>query len=572
MVRRLFVAILALTVLALGGLAVLLVGVARDRLLHAVEGQLRSDIVLLRYAVQAEPRPEALGPALRRSAEALGARFTIIGPDGRVLADSHANPSSTGDHNARPEIKAARTAGRGLEIRHSDTVGERLMYLAEPLDPSRPEGAVVRAAISVAEVDAQLGSLRVGALAGVTVVGLAVAGLGIMAARRLAAPLRDVQDVAEAMASGDLERRAPLSGRDEAAAVGRALNRLAQELSSQLERLRAERARLEATFASLDDGVLTLDGEGRILHLNAAASTLFGFASAAPSGVRLWEVVRFPGLEEGIRRALQERRPFQSTVDMGPRTLSLRLGPVREGSGAVLVARDVTEDRRYDELRREFVANASHELRTPLTMIQGYVETLVDGAWRDPARAPEFLEVIDKNVRRLADIVRDLLDLSRLESGGEVVAARPVDAGALLERVRDAYAPMAGARRQTLAVDPPAAVSFQADPILLERALANLVDNAIKYTPEGGSVRLGAERRGDRMLLRVTDTGIGVPPEDLGRIFERFYRVDKSRSREMGGTGLGLSIVKHIAQLHGGDVAVESSPGRGSVFTITLPA
>jgi two-component system phosphate regulon sensor histidine kinase PhoR len=292
----------------------------------------------------------------------------------------------------------------------------------------------------------------------------------------------------------------------------------------------------------------------------------------APQGLRLWELVRLPGLEELALKALRERASVRDTFEVGTRVLSVRLSPVSEGHGVVLVAHDITEDRRYDTLRREFVANVSHELRTPLSVVQGYTETLLEGAMKDEKNGPEFLGIIDKNVRRLSSIVSDLLDLSKLESGGQVFEPRPVDVRALVERVGDAFRPVAERKRQQLVVEVPAnAGTVDADGALLERAVSNLVDNALKYTPEGGRVRMSATSDGVQAAITVEDNGMGIPEADLPRVFERFYRVDKSRSRDLGGTGLGLSIVKHIIQLHGGTISVRSAVGTGSSFTIRLP-
>jgi two-component system phosphate regulon sensor histidine kinase PhoR len=254
------------------------------------------------------------------------------------------------------------------------------------------------------------------------------------------------------------------------------------------------------------------------------------------------------------------------------RDFVLAFFPQGVSPGCVLVARDVTEERRYDRLRKEFVANVSHELRTPLSVIAGYVETLKDGALKDEQNAPKFLESIERNVHRLASLVSDLLELSRLESSGQLAHPRRVETRPLLEKVVEDFRPLADRKGQRLTLEiSPEVKAVDADPDLLERALRNLVDNAIKYTPDGGSITLGARTAADSLLFSVRDTGIGIPLEDLPRIFERFYRVDKSRSRELGGTGLGLAIVKHIAQLHGGAISVESRPGAGSVFTLRLP-
>jgi two-component system phosphate regulon sensor histidine kinase PhoR len=304
--------------------------------------------------------------------------------------------------------------------------------------------------------------------------------------------------------------------------------------------------------------------------VNAAAKELFGLRDD-PQGLRLWEVIRLPGLEEAAGKTLRNRLPVTDAFEVGDRVLSVRLSPVKDGPGAVLVAHDITEDRRYDTLRKEFVANVSHELRTPLSVVQGYVETLSEGAWREEKSALEFLSIIDKNVRRLSAIVSDLLDLSKLESGGHVLEPRDVDVRGLAERVAEAFRPVAERKRQQLTVDvAPGAGLLQADGTLLERALSNLVDNALKYTAEGGKIRIGASTDSGHAAMSVEDNGQGIPEGDLPRIFERFYRVDKSRSRDLGGTGLGLSIVKHIVQLHGGTISVRSTPG-GSTFTMRFP-
>jgi two-component system phosphate regulon sensor histidine kinase PhoR len=324
-------------------------------------------------------------------------------------------------------------------------------------------------------------------------------------------------------------------------------------------------------ISSMEEGVIPLDPEGRIEGANAAARTLFELRDA-PQGLRLWEVIRLPGLEEAAQKALRERVPVRDSFDVGPRVLSVRLSPVTDGQGVVLVAHDITEDRRYDTLRREFVANVSHELRTPLSVVQGYTETLLEGAWRDEKSAQEFLVIIDKNVRRLSAIVSDLLDLSKLESGGHVLEPRPVDVKALVERVTEAFRPVAERKRQQLTQDVESrAGAVQADAPLLERALSNLVENALKYTPEGGRVRVTAGADSGQVFLTVEDNGMGIPDADLPRVFERFYRVDKSRSRDLGGTGLGLSIVKHIIQLHGGTISVKSTVGAGSTFSVRVP-
>ncbi len=570
MFRKIFAAVLAVNVAGLAVFGLLMGGATRARVLGEIALRLGAHVAAMRVSAAADPRPEPLVAALRRLAEGFEARLTVIDADGRVQADSHASAEGMDNHNGRPEVRGARTEGRGLHLRFSDTVRSEMLYLALPADPARRDGAILRAALPTTRVEEELGALSRAIFAAFAVLALAGAGVSYALARWITRPLLAVGDVAQAIAGGDLGRRAPSLRQDELGGLGRAMNRMAEELAEKMEKLRIARARLEATLSTMEDGVLSLDREGVVRLANDAATSLFAL-SASPVGIKLWEAVRIPGLEEAARSALKAGAPWSAPVEAGSRILSLRLTPVREGGeGAVLVARDMTEDRRYDELRKEFVANASHELRTPLAMIQGYVETLLDGALHDEREAREFLGIIDRNVRRLTAIVADLLDLSRLESGRQVLAPERIDVASLFERMRETYQPLAAKKGQTLVVD--GAGELQADPLLLEQALGNLLDNAVKYTPEGGRLRMSAEREGGQLLLRVADDGIGIPPEDQARVFERFYRVDRSRSRDMGGTGLGLAIVKHVAQLHGGDVSLTSAPGKGSVFTLRIPA
>jgi two-component system, OmpR family, phosphate regulon sensor histidine kinase PhoR len=564
--RKHFAALLALIVAALAVAGVALVRTASARALEDIELRLRGHVEVLRFLAGRDPA--GLPAAARRLGETLDTRFTVIEPE-RVSIDSHADPATMEDHSGRPEVIEARASGRGSHRRYSETLRRDMVYYAEPLDAARKDGPVLRAAVPAARLEEESAGIIRGMWTALGALAAAGAVISYLLTRRIARPLKEIGVVAEAIAGGDLSRRAPSMTRDEIGALGRAMNRMAEELSLKIEKLRTARARLEATLSTMEDGVLSLDPDGTVRLANGAATALFGLSSD-PTGVKLWEAVRLPGLEDVARKVLREGAPHLSAIEVGDRFLSLRITPVRAGEGAVVVAHDVTEDRRYDELRKEFVANASHELRTPLTLIQGYVETLLESAGALDGQPREFLGIIDRNVRRLALVVGDLLDLSRLESGRDVLSREKVELGELLGRVKEAFDPLAARKRQTLSVSGGGEATV--DPVLLERALSNLVDNALKYTPERGTIRVSGERADGHLLLKVADDGIGIPPADQARIFERFYRVDRSRSREMGGTGLGLSIVKHVAQLHGGDVAVESAPGKGSVFTLRLPA
>ena len=519
-------------------------------------------------AAEAIRKIRGVGPNVDR-------RITLVAPDGRVLADTDADPAAMELHHRRPEIAGALAGGEGVSVRRSDTIGRELMYYAWRLPEA--EGNVLRIAVPVEGLEEHYGALTRGLLLFAGAALLAAAGVCFVLVRRQTAPLADLTRFAERIASGDLSVRSPTREGGEVGALARSLNAMADALAARMAEERQSRAEIEAIFAGMGEGVIATDRQQKILHVNRAASGLLDLEAATAPGKLLWEVVR----DETVIRAARE------ALDSGGRQ-SFQLGPVRnrhldlsvypwpsEGpaEGVVIVAHDATESVRYQDLRKEFVANVSHELRTPLTMIKGFVETLRDGAMADAVKGPEFLATIDKHVDQLTNLVNDLLELSRLESREGLPRVVRVEVGATLARVVEFMKPASEKRRQALELSVNGRLPGVAgDPDYLERAVSNLVDNAIKYTPEGGRIRLSAKSHEDIVVIEVTDTGIGIPPEDVPRVFERFYRVDKSRSREMGGTGLGLSIVKHVVQVHGGTVDVESVVGKGTTFRVRLPA
>jgi two-component system phosphate regulon sensor histidine kinase PhoR len=566
--RKLFLAYLAVLVLALGVFGALSARSIRRRVLE--ESTIRVDGLaeMLKPLVRSGGAPQATLVALGGRLEV---RLTVIGGDGTVLADSHGDAARMDDEGGRPEVQYARTNGQGTRVRYSETDRSDVMYHASLVDLDLPKGRVVRAALPLTRMESELRSLY-GAIA-IAFLGIGAAGAGLtyLAARWIRRPLREIQAVAQAIAEGGFAKKVPLHARDEFGSVAIAMNRMAEELSARMERLAGETSKLDAVLAGMQEGVIAVGGAGEILHANASARSLFGLRDG-PLDLKIGEAVRVPALGEGVRKALRDGVPWRSAVELGPRAVALSFSPLAGGRGGVLVSRDVTEEKRYDDLRREFVANVSHELRTPLTLVKGYVETLAAGAWRDGREAPGFLRTIEANIDRLCRIVEDLLELSKLESGGLIAQRRPVDLGALLAKVCETFRPLAERKGQALALgELRLDRAVEADPDLLERAISNLVDNAIKYTPERGRIRVDGESGPEGIRISVEDNGIGIPEPDLPRVFERFYRVDKSRSRDLGGTGLGLAIVKHVAQLHGGSVTVRSRLGRGSTFTVQLP-
>lgn len=569
MFRRLFAAFVALLLLALGLAGFLAARSTRERILRDVESRLRAESRLLKSIVRARPSSEELQQTLSGLARTTETRLTVIAADGSVVADSHGDPGRMENQNTRQEVLDARRVGHAATVRFSGLARSEMLYYAEPLDDADRAGTVVRAALGLTRISDELYDLYLALAIVLPVVAAAGALVTWVATRWIMRPLREIRSVAEAIARGDFSRRAPLTGRDEIASMTLAIHRMADELTARMESLRAESSKLDAILASMREGVIAVDRDGGVLHCNREACELFGLA-LPPTGLRVWEIVRHPELQPAIREVLDGRPEAGMELEIGGRVVSVRVTPVRNRGGAVLVAHDSTEEARYHALRREFVANVSHEMRTPLSLVLGYVETLRAGALADPARANEFLATIETHARRLAAIVEDLLDLSRLESGAQAVRPRSVDVPSFVSKVADALRPLAEKRGHELILQT-CPVDLVADPDLLDRAISNLVDNAIKYTPEGGRIRLSARAERDDIVFEVEDNGIGIPEADQPRIFERFYRVDRSRSRELGGTGLGLAIVKHVAQLHGGAVSVDSRPGVGSRFTLRIP-
>jgi two-component system phosphate regulon sensor histidine kinase PhoR len=413
------------------------------------------------------------------------------------------------------------------------------------------------------------------------VVGLFVAGLLALAvSRQIGATLHNLSDALDRLGSGETTRHVFASGRDELAAVSRAYNRMSDRLVTRIAQLEEDRQQLRTVLSGMVEGVVALDAEQRILFANDRAFQLLDFPTRTPVGRRLWEVVRQRPLLDVVRRALDSSEPAREELGWsGSTTRSLTVHAARlPGSpprGAVLVIHDTSDLRRLERLRQDFVANVSHELKTPLSVIQAAVETLLDGAADDPDHRARFLEQIAGQSTRLHHLILDLLSLARIESGSELFDFTAVAVAAEVEAAFDRLRARAEARQQVLSASGPDAssepIAVWADVEAVEQILDNLLDNALKYTPEGGRIEV-VWRADDRAVtIEVRDTGIGIPETDLPRIFERFYRVDKARSRQMGGTGLGLAIVKHLAQAMHGSIRAASTVGVGTTFTITLP-
>ena len=505
-----------------------------------------------------------------RLSQLMAARVTLIAADGKVLGDSDLEGQALADvenHLQRPEVQQARARGVGVGARYSTTVRIEMLYAA--VTARHPRVHYVRVALpltTVAEQIRRVGTQAILAFALAIPFALALAWL---VSALLSTRVRAIAAVAHRYSKGDLPRPTYDYGPDELGDVARVLDGSVQELGRRLDELSRDRARLDAILSGMVEGVLVLDGHGRIQLANRAARAMLRMDDAS-SGRPYVEVVRHPEIAEQLGTALRgnevDSRELALTRDPG-RTFIARAAPVSRGGGggAVLVLHDITDLRRADQIRRDFVANVSHELRTPLTAIRGYVEALLDDR-SDREDNRKFLEVIARHSSRMERLVSDLLRLARLDARQEALDLAPCD----LQQLGD-VAQTAEARRQRIstAIDPEAC-GITADPAKLHDVLRNLVENAVHYSPDAATIRLEATRDNGAVHITVSDSGPGIPPDDLSRVFERFYRVDKSRSRP-GGTGLGLAIVKHLVELHGGEASAENRPDGGARFVITLP-
>jgi two-component system phosphate regulon sensor histidine kinase PhoR len=409
------------------------------------------------------------------------------------------------------------------------------------------------------------------------VASLLLVGIGYGLVRHVVGPVRELNSAALAMASGDYRQRAFVSNRDELGALARSFNRMSQELGDQLSELRKSDHRQATVLEGMIEGVIAIDSRQRVLFSNAAAGRLFGFLPPQVEGRPLLEAVRNHQLHDSVGKALESRVPERLDIEWQDRQLSVQVSPLlaEPTGGAVVVLHDTTALHRLEGLRRDFVANVSHELKTPLASIKAYAETLLSGGGMDAETRLKFLGRIEEQADRLAELVQDMLDLARIESAREAFDIKPVPLMPAVEACFRAVQPRADAKRIRLDPDPEGGhdrLQVRADPEGLRVILWNLVDNAVKYTPEGGAVSVRWRPEGAMVVVEVVDTGIGIPAGKIDRVFERFYRVDEARTREAGGTGLGLAIVKHLAQSFGGGVSVRSQVGQGATFAVRLPA
>jgi two-component system, OmpR family, phosphate regulon sensor histidine kinase PhoR len=598
--RRQIVVKLTLTLVGFVAVTMLVVGLYLSRALEALaveslEARLATAGRLLHDDARALVTDGASVGGMRdfvtRTARATDSRVTVIAADGRVLGDSGVASEDVPrleNHAGRPEVRAALAGRLGRDVRTSATVDKPLLYVALPLQEGGRVVGALRLALPLSVVTASYGDVHRVLLAG-ALVALGVAlGIGIFVAGRVTRPVVEMQAIAQELSEGNFAARASARSVDEIGTLGRALNLLATRLRDQIQALEQERAKATAILDGMVEGVIAVDGHDSVLLMNERARSLLGLGAAGGVGRPFLEAIRNADLHQIFRetRAGRAGPPAPARVAVTEREVTLptpvarivqvNAVPLRLGGdevGVVIVLHDVTTLRRLERVRTEFVANVSHELRTPLTAIRGYLETLLGGALDEPENARNFLEIVVRHSERLGRLLDDLTDLSNIELGRIRLRLTATRLSEVVASVFGIIRPRAEAGGVGLTdVIPAELPPVIADHDRLVQILINLVDNAVKYTPDGGRVTVEARDRGDgRVEVAVHDTGVGIPPQDLPRVTERFYRVDKARSRELGGTGLGLAIVKHLVIAHGGELRIESEPGLGTTVRLTLP-
>jgi two-component system, OmpR family, phosphate regulon sensor histidine kinase PhoR len=574
---QMFLSFGALIVLALGVSGGVVGAWAEQQAMRQIETHLTSKAILLQEIIRGSDlkRMQAQIESLRSKTDT---RITLIAQDGHVIAESEAEKLTDLDnHGQRPEVDIARKKGIGQSIRYSATLKQNMLYLAVRTTDLGPV-AFVRVSRPIAEVQAQAAHLRNlvwGMAAGTAVFALLLTG---WLTRRMTQPLHELAAGANKIATGDYGHKVYLDHKEEFGQLADSFNHMSGQLASQFAQIDEDRQKLRAILSGMVEGVIAINGDQSILFANERASQMLEFSESAAAGRKLWEIVRQHAVQQLVQAAMNsegdEAHKIEFTHPAG-KSLLLHVAQLagKPTRGAVLVFHDTTELRRLERLRQDFVANVSHELKTPLSVITACVETLVDGGVDDLEHRGRFLDRIHEQAQRLHTLILDLLSLARIESGEQLLTLQPVSIAEMAHECIERHQARAHARSQHLSIDTPEADSVHvlADIEALGGILDNLIDNAVKYTPPHGSIRLRWWHERDVCTIEVHDTGIGIPESDLPRVFERFYRVDKARSRELGGTGLGLSIVKHLVQSMQGTIRASSELGKGSTFTICLP-
>ncbi|MBF0239960.1 MAG: PAS domain-containing protein [SAR324 cluster bacterium] len=507
-------------------------------------------------------------------------RITVLDITGKVLGDSRSDPGKMENHANRPEIMAAMNGATQSSIRFSKTLSQQMMYVAVPILAEQKVVGIVRTSVALKNVGQTLREIYVNNLDGVLILALLSMLISFLISRGISRPLERIREGAKQFASGNFMEKLPSHHSEEIDDLVHTLNQMVDKLNDQIQQITHQRNEKELILNNMKEGVLAVDHDENIMDINPAAAKIMGVQDFHVKGRHLLELTRNRDLKRFINRTLESDHPIQDEIafwNENELTLQISGMALRDihGNriGSLIVFSDVSRIRKLEHIRSEFVANVSHELKTPITSIQGAVETLLDGASQTPADLERFLKMIERQSHRLLALIEDLLDLSRIEQDAEqgLVELTHFALGDVVTTALQNCHGIIEDKQMIVDNRTSDSIKIHANPLLMEQALTNLLTNAFKYSDPGKTVTIDASEQNQRIMIHVQDQGWGIPDAHLPRLFERFYRVDKSRSREMGGTGLGLAIVKHIVHAHKGQLSVKSELRKGSVFTIEIP-
>jgi len=583
LLRHLFPSYLLITLISLVAVTWYASNSIRNFFLEQTASDLLSRARLLENQI-----PQFLGPLETSVVDAMckeigvssATRITVILPSGRVIGDSNEDPAIMDNHALRPEIIKARKGNVGKSIRFSTTLQQRMMYVAIPLKDKEEIIAVIRAALPVTAIDQALRVIQIKIMLGGLFIALLAAGISLYVSRRISRPIEKLKQGADFFARGDLSHRMPGTDLVEIDSLIEALNQMAGQLEDRLNTIVRQKNELAAVLSSMAEGVMAIDMEEQIISINRAAARIFETLPENLLNRSIPEVIRNPDLQKFINKALSGKENLEQDITLyqrGERILYVHNTPLQDPdgqrSGILVVLNDVTHLRKLENMRKDFAANVSHEIKTPLTAIKGFVETLRTGERAEPQETERFLAIIEKHVNRLTAIIDDLMKLSKIEQQDEKsdIHLEKSSVKSVISSAIQTCREKANAKEISIDFVCTEDISVLLDSRLMAQAVINLLDNAINYSSEKSDIQISASLKDKELRISIQNHGIGIPKEHLSRLFERFYRVDKARSRELGGTGLGLAIVKHIAHAHGGRVSVDSILGKGSTFTLYLP-
>jgi two-component system phosphate regulon sensor histidine kinase PhoR len=569
-------AFVILILLCIIGLSIYLSNYLEHNYLDELEAQLTNQALLIGDTSRgyfADEQIEAIDSLTKRLGEQIDARITVIELSGVVVGDSEEDPATMENHADRTEVVEALTTGRGSSIRHSDTLGFDMIYVAIPIKVDGETVATSRVSLPLTEVKDSVWQVNRTITIGGLIAALIAIALALQISRITTEPLKKLTRMSKSMAEGKLDQEIRVSSVDEVGELSKAFNLMASRIKDMITLITAERDRMATILSNMSDGIIVVNNDSRIILVNAAAESMLNITGGTAVERTFVEAVRDYELNEIVQRCLQTREQQTGTVELRPDKLFLGIivTPLEEEAGCLLLIQDLTELRRLENIRRDFVSNISHELRTPIASLKALNETLQEGAINDPTVSDNFLDKMSAETDKLAQMVEELGELSRIESGELPIQRLPFNIAEAINMAVSRLQAQAYRAGLSLSIDVPQSIpQVLGDRDRVEQVLLNLLHNAIKFTPSGGAVSISADPNDKVVRVSISDTGVGIADDDLPRVFERFYKADKARSG--GGTGLGLAIAKHIIEAHGGVITVDSVEGKGTTFTFTLPS